>query len=56
LESNKNCIAYQLGNNIFYNSTREITPGEELLVWYAPHFARKLGKPPEPDGMTRGMI
>ncbi|XP_053382432.1 uncharacterized protein LOC128549542 isoform X2 [Mercenaria mercenaria] len=55
-ESTKNCIAYQLGNNIFYNTTREIIPGEELLVWYAPHFARKLGKPSEPDGETRVLL
>lgn len=55
-DDEKNCIAYQLGNNIFYNTTRDILASEELLVWYAPHFARKLGKPSEPDGETRGLI
>lgn len=54
--TSKNCIAYQLGNNIFYNTSREITPAEELLVWYAPHFARKLGKPSEPDGESRVLL
>ncbi|XP_052764271.1 uncharacterized protein LOC128206110 isoform X2 [Mya arenaria] len=52
----QNCIAYQLGSNIFYNTTRDIDVGEELLVWYAPHLARKLGKPREPDGVSRVLL
>lgn len=47
-------MAYQLGPNIFYNTTRDIGVGEELRVWYAPHFAKKLGKPSQPDNTTKG--
>lgn len=50
----QNCMAYQLGSNIFYNTTRDIGVGEELLVWYTPTFAKKLGKPPEPDSSYKG--
>ncbi|GAB1603848.1 hypothetical protein Ahia01_000666100 [Argonauta hians] len=47
-EEEQNCIAYQLGTNIFYNSIRPIHQGEQLKVWYALHFAKKLGKPGKP--------
>lgn len=50
----QNCMAYQLGSNIFYNTIRDIEQGEELRVWYAPHFARKLGKASEPDNVSKG--
>ena len=42
----------QMGADIFYIATRNIEVGEELRVWYAPHYARKLGKSPDPDGVT----
>ena len=41
-----------MGSDIFYIATRNIEVGEELRVWYAPHYARKLGKSPDPDGVT----
>ncbi|XP_052233490.1 uncharacterized protein LOC127846353 isoform X3 [Dreissena polymorpha] len=52
----QNCIAYQLGPNIFYNTIRDIQPREELRVWYATNFARKLGKPTEPDNISRVLL
>ena len=54
-EDTQNCMAYQLGTNIFYNVTRQIVPGEEVQVWYAPHFAKKLGKPSLPDPSYKGL-
>lgn len=41
----QNCMAYQLNNQIYYSTTREVTIGERLKVWYAKGFARKLNKP-----------
>ncbi len=41
-----------MGAEIYYVATRNIGVGEDLRVWYAPHYARKLGKSPEPDGVT----
>ena len=28
--------------------------GQELLVWYAPQYAKKLGKSVTPDGVSKG--
>ena len=53
-EESQNCMAYQLGTDIYYNTTRQINIGEELQVWYAPHFAKKLRKPAEPDPNYKG--
>ena len=50
-----NLIAVQLGTDIFYIAKQQIEPEEELTVWYAPHYARKLGKDPHPNGTTQGM-
>ncbi|XP_023930001.1 PR domain zinc finger protein 10 [Lingula anatina] len=41
----QNCVVYQHGEDIFFSVTREIEPREELKVWYAAHYAEKLGKP-----------
>jgi hypothetical protein len=49
----QNCMAYQLGINIFFNTTRDIAPGTPLKVWYAPKYAEKMGKSTQPDGHTR---
>lgn len=51
---NQNLMAVQLGTDIFYITTKIIEPGTELRVWYAPHYARKLGRTLEPDGKTQG--
>ncbi|CAI9739536.1 PR domain zinc finger protein 15-like isoform X1 [Octopus vulgaris] len=55
-EEEQNCIAYQLGTNIFYNSIRTIQEGEQLKVWYALHYAKKLGKPVKPCKDYRVMV
>ncbi|KAL5013449.1 hypothetical protein ScPMuIL_007719 [Solemya velum] len=52
----QNCMAYQLGTNIYYNTTQDIQLLEELKVWYAPQYARKMGKPIHPDGVTQVML
>jgi len=52
--SEQNCMAIQMGLDIFYMTTREVPVGEELLVWYAPHYAKKVGRLPVPDGITVG--
>ncbi|XP_063407539.1 PR domain zinc finger protein 15-like [Mytilus trossulus] len=52
----QNLIAYQLGTSIFYSTTRNIDPGTELHVWYAPQYARRLGKQPNPDGYSKVML
>ena len=49
----QNCIAYQLGINIYFNTTKDIATGTPLKVWYAWKYAQKLGKPIEPDGKTK---
>ena len=52
----QNLMAVQLNSDIFYIVTKVIEPGTELRVWYAPHYARKVGKSTEPDGKTKGML
>lgn len=52
-EEEQNCIAYQLGINIYFNTTRDIAEGDELKVWYASQYAKKLGKSLRPDGKTK---
>ena len=49
----QNCMAYQLGINIYFNTTQDIASGTPLKVWYATKYAQKLGKPTAPDGKTR---
>ena len=49
----QNCMALQMSMEVYYTATRDIPAGEELLVWYAPHYARKMGKSPTPDGITK---
>ncbi|KAK7459688.1 hypothetical protein BaRGS_00038991, partial [Batillaria attramentaria] len=52
----QNCMAYQLGINIYFNTTRDIPEGDSLRVWYAPQYAKKLGRPVEPDGKAKSML
>lgn len=44
----QNCMMYQLANDIYYTTMRDLRPGEQLKAWYAAGYARKLGKPEEP--------
>ncbi len=48
----QNLMAVQMGVDLFYMTTRQVLPGEPLRVWYAPHYAKKLDKSPQPDGQT----
>ena len=52
----QNIIAYQLGTSIFYSTTKDVGPNTELKVWYAPQYARRLGKNVEPDGISKGRL
>jgi hypothetical protein len=47
-------MAFQIGAELFYNTTREIQIGEEIRVWYAPHYAKKMGMSTLPDPTVRG--
>ncbi|XP_050391091.1 PR domain zinc finger protein 15 [Patella vulgata] len=53
---NQNCMAYTINHNVFYSTTCVIRPDEELRVWYAPHYAKKLGRDAKPNGTTRTML
>lgn len=48
--SEQNCIAFQLGNDIYYSTIRKVKVGEAMKVWYAPGYARKIQKPEKPPG------
>lgn len=48
-------MAYQMGTSIYYNTIRDIEAGEELKVWYAAPYAKKIGKSVTPDGVSRGI-
>ncbi|XP_013386957.1 uncharacterized protein LOC106156308 [Lingula anatina] len=52
----QNCIAFQSGTELYYMNTRRLDANEELKVWYAPHYAKKLGKSAEPDGVTKALL
>lgn len=43
-----------MGTSIFYTAFRDIEAGEELRVWYAAPYAKKIGKSITPDGVSRG--
>ncbi|XP_064652574.1 PR domain zinc finger protein 15-like [Lineus longissimus] len=52
----QNCMVFQIGADLFYNTTREIQIGEELRVWYAPHYAKKIGMSTLPDRTVRALV
>ena len=41
--SEQNMTAFQYKSNIYYRTTSDIDPNEELLVWYGDTYARTLG-------------
>lgn len=52
-----NIAQWQEWRHVFYGTKRDILPGEELLVWYGPGFARILGIPvdaPRADATQHG--
>ncbi|ELT99902.1 hypothetical protein CAPTEDRAFT_225157 [Capitella teleta] len=52
----QNCMLLQIGRDLFYSTTRVVGAGEELCVWYAPHYATKLRKSSSPDGLSRSLL
>lgn len=48
-EAAQNMVVTQLGSEIFFFTTKEIYPGDELLFWYSKDYARFLGVPVSPE-------
>lgn len=48
-ERGANIVQWQEWQRVYYGTSRDILPGEELLVWYGPAFARVLGIPVDAD-------
>ncbi|XP_020713853.1 zinc finger protein rotund isoform X2 [Ceratitis capitata] len=44
-----NLVACQHQENIYFYTTRDIMPNEELMVWYCKDFARRLGYDVDPE-------
>ena len=44
-EKEQNMAAFQYGQNIYYRSFRDISAGEELLVWYSDSYLKHFGIP-----------
>ncbi|KAM3603018.1 uncharacterized protein V6R79_015258 [Siganus canaliculatus] len=42
----QNLVACQNGLEIYFYTIKPLQPGQELLVWYCPEFARRCGYPP----------
>lgn len=51
----QNLTAIQCQGQIFYESCKEISPKEELLVWYGDCYVQFLGIPISLKGMPEGM-
>nr|XP_034981500.1 PR domain zinc finger protein 14 [Zootoca vivipara] len=50
----QNLTALQRQGQIFYESCKEVTPGQELLVWYGDCYLQFLGIPISLKGTTEG--
>lgn len=44
-----NLVACQHQENIYFYTTRDIMPNEELMVWYCKDFAKRLGYDVDPE-------
>ncbi|XP_056437949.1 PR domain zinc finger protein 1-like [Gadus chalcogrammus] len=44
--ADQNLVACQSGRDVYFYTVRPLRPGQELLVWYCPEFARRCGYPP----------
>ncbi|GAA6228809.1 PR domain zinc finger protein 1-like [Lates japonicus] len=42
----QNLVACQSGLDIYFYTIKALQPGQELLVWYCPEFARRCNYPP----------
>lgn len=47
-----NLVACQHLDNIYFYTTRDIMPNEELMVWYCRDFAERLGYDVDPERAT----
>ena len=47
-----NLVACQHNENIYFYTTRDIMPNEELMVWYCREFAERLGYDVDPERAT----
>lgn len=47
-----NLVACQHQDNIYFYTTRDIMPNEELMVWYCRDFAKRLGYDVDPERTT----
>lgn len=47
-----NLVACQHQDNIYFYTTRDIMPNEELMVWYCKDFAKRLGYDVDPERAT----
>lgn len=47
-----NLVACQHLDNIYFYTTRDIMPNEELMVWYCRDFAKRLGYDVDPERAT----
>lgn len=47
-----NLVACQHQENIYFYTTRDIMPNEELMVWYCKDFAKRLGYDVDPERAT----
>ncbi|XP_056910995.1 PR domain zinc finger protein 15 [Takifugu flavidus] len=41
----QNLTAYQLEEDLFFNTSQDVLPGAELRVWYGAFYAKKMNKP-----------
>lgn len=41
--SEQNCVVYQYGADIYFSTIKEVENKEELKVWYAAHYAERIG-------------
>ncbi|XP_058976695.1 zinc finger protein rotund isoform X2 [Musca domestica] len=49
-----NLVACQHQENIYFYTTRDIMPNEELMVWYCKDFAKRLGYDVDPERTLLG--
>ncbi|KAM9385726.1 PR domain zinc finger protein 15 [Pholidichthys leucotaenia] len=41
----QNLTAYQLEDDVYFNTSQDVLPGVELRVWYGAFYAKKMEKP-----------
>lgn len=51
----QNLEAILIEGAVFYRATRDVTAGEEMLVWYSEEIARLIGMPEMPIIQSKGV-